>query len=74
MTADEVRQAMAVDPEFVEFAEQMRERFGARLTWLKTPTVEIGKTLWRPNGGQKETLTAVASTAKDSSRSVMGSA
>lgn len=40
MTAAEVREAMG--PEMCAIADALREQFGARLTWLKTPEVVIG--------------------------------
>jgi len=41
MTAEEIRKAMG--PEFTSVADQLRERFGAKLVWLKTDSLEIGK-------------------------------
>jgi hypothetical protein len=41
MTAEEVR--MAMGPEFCGLADELRERFGAKLVWLKSGALEIGK-------------------------------
>lgn len=41
MTADEVRQAMG--SEFSALADELRERFGAKLVFLKTAQVTLGK-------------------------------
>lgn len=41
MTAEETRKAMG--PEFAALAERLRDDFGAKLVWLKTGTLEIGK-------------------------------
>lgn len=43
MTAEDIRTAMAIDPEFLKLAEQLKERFGAKLAWLVTPTLVVGK-------------------------------
>jgi len=43
MTADEIRAAMSVDPELLSLADALRERFGARLVWLKTADIEVGR-------------------------------
>ena len=36
-----VRESMPAD--MLAFADQMRDEFGATLTYLKTPTMEVGK-------------------------------
>jgi len=46
MTADQIREVMG--PEFCAVADDLRERFGAKLTWLKAGEFEIGK----PPGGE----------------------
>jgi hypothetical protein len=43
MTAEEVRAVMASEPELLALADALREKFGAKLVWLKTEAVEIGK-------------------------------
>lgn len=43
MTAEEIRALMANEPKLLELADQVRSRFGGRLTWLKNGQVEIGK-------------------------------
>lgn len=43
MTAEEVRQAMAAEPAFLELATFLREHFDAKLAWFKTADIEIGK-------------------------------
>jgi len=43
MTADEIRAAMSVDPELLSLADALRERFGARLVWLRTAGIEVGR-------------------------------
>jgi hypothetical protein len=40
MTAAEVREAMG--PEMCAFADAMRDRFGAKLCWVRTDSVELG--------------------------------
>ena len=52
MTAAEIRAAMSVDPELLHLADALRERFGARLTWLKTADIEVG----RPPSGPRDTV------------------
>jgi hypothetical protein len=46
MTAAEVREAMG--PDFCAVADALRETFGAKLTWLDTPTIQTGT----PPGGE----------------------
>lgn len=46
MTAIEVREAMG--PEMCALADALRERFGAKITFLKTPELLIGI----PPGGE----------------------
>lgn len=43
MTADEVRSAMSIDAELLKLADALKDQFGARLVWLKTADVEIGR-------------------------------
>lgn len=43
MTADEVRAAMG--PDMCAVADALRERFGAKLEWLRTDSLELGKPL-----------------------------
>jgi len=43
VTAEQIRKAMALEPEFLQLADLLREHFDAKLVWLKTPTLEIGK-------------------------------
>jgi hypothetical protein len=34
---------MECDPALLSLADRLRAKFGARLIWLKTQTVEVGK-------------------------------
>lgn len=43
MSPDEVRAEMAVDPYFAELADELKRRFAARLVWLKTGRIELGR-------------------------------
>ena len=43
MTADEIRAAMSVDPELLGLADALRAQFGARLVWLKTADIDVGR-------------------------------
>jgi hypothetical protein len=46
MTAAEVREAMG--PEMCAVADALRETFGAKISWLDTPTIASGT----PPGGE----------------------
>jgi len=43
MTAEQIREAMAIEPELLKLADLLRERFDAKLVWLRTSEFEIGK-------------------------------
>ena len=44
MTADQVRSVLTEhEPELLKLADGLREIFGARFDWLKTPAFELGK-------------------------------
>lgn len=43
MTAEEIRALMTTEPKLLELSDEIRTRFGGRLTWLKAGQVEIGK-------------------------------
>lgn len=43
MNAEDVKLVMNSEPQLLKLAEGLREKFGAKLIWLKTPTVEYGK-------------------------------
>lgn len=38
----EIREAMKAEPELLKLADALREKFGAKLCYLKTSTVEFG--------------------------------
>lgn len=46
MNVDDIRALMAADPDFLAFAQQLRNLYGAKLIWLKVGTVEFGS--WVP--------------------------
>lgn len=46
MNAEDIRTLMAADPELLALANELRNRFDARLVWLKVGNVEFGK--WVP--------------------------
>lgn len=42
MTAEDIRKALEVEPELLKLAELAREKFNAKLGWLKTEHFEMG--------------------------------
>jgi len=43
MKAEEIREALKAEPKLLELAEILRARFDAKLVWLKTPQLELGR-------------------------------
>lgn len=43
MTAEQVREALKVEPELLQLADLLRQRFDAKLVWLKTAEFEMGR-------------------------------
>lgn len=62
MIADEIRAAMSVDPRLLHLADALREKFGARLVWLKTAHIEVGK---RPSEPTDMGADPIGRTAQD---------
>lgn len=47
LSREEIRAAMtAADPQLLEFADLLREKFNAKLVYLQTPTLELGQREW----------------------------